>query len=236
MQLFHYKQVSSTQDLAKEYLIKGEIREPAVFIADSQTAGYGKQGRKFYSPADTGIYFSLAIPNFKYAKNKVGLLTPFIATKMVEVLAQYFPTFPFQIKWVNDLYLNRKKIAGILTEIAKNGLVIGIGLNLNTQTFPDNLKEKAASINQDVDKDKLTIDLINEIQKVTQDYIKADFLNKYRKLSCVIGNKIELKEGRKVITGIAENIDERGRLIVSVNGKPFAYASGEIDKVNFISK
>lgn len=90
MLVYRYDQVESTQDLAKDYL-KNKNKKIAAFVAQSQTNGYGKQGRFFYSPAQTEIYFSIAFPNFEIVQDKINLLTPCIATYVVDVLRKFYP-------------------------------------------------------------------------------------------------------------------------------------------------
>lgn len=231
MKIFNYNAVKSTQDLAKKYLEKNDTI--AAFVANNQTAGYGKQGRYFYSPANTGIYLSLAIPGFIPNKEKIGLLTPDIATKVVEVLQADFPNVDFKLKWVNDIYVNGKKIAGILTEIQTNGLVIGLGVNINTTFFPGDLNKRAGSISSSIyNKQKITSKIIAVILLATRDYNEGVFLEKYRKLSIVLNRQVKLKVGKKLICGTAIEIDDQGKLIVNVDGKLKSFSSGEIIKLD----
>lgn len=233
MRYFQYEQVKSTQDLAKKYLENKNEIQNAVFVAESQTNGYGKLNRSFYSPAKTGIYFSIAIPNFQLNQEKAGLLTPFVAIKMVHCLCHFFPQQAFQIKWVNDIYLNSRKVAGILTETHQNGLVIGIGININTTVFPKEITQKAGSIVHDsYDRAALTQSLIQSVVEAVQQYDQADFLNEYRSLSCVLNKRVQVKVGKRLVEGKTIAIDHAGRLVVESNGKALTFASGEISKVN----
>lgn len=145
MKKYVYQTVTSTQDLAKAYLKNGGL-EIACFLANQQTAGYGKRGRHFYSPADQGLYLSLVLPKFHFIKAKMSLLTPAVAMAIVEQLAVFYPDKDFVLKWVNDIYLDGKKIAGILTERLVKGLVIGVGINSAEERFPVQLQSKAGSL------------------------------------------------------------------------------------------
>ncbi|RVU70335.1 MULTISPECIES: biotin--[acetyl-CoA-carboxylase] ligase [Lactobacillus] len=232
MQEFWLAETPSTQDCAKEYL--QVHRENAVFIAEKQTAGYGKQGRSFYSPKDTGIYFSLALPDFNFLESKKSLLTPAIATAIVKVLAAEFPQLPFRIKWVNDLYLHGKKIAGILTEKVANDLVIGVGINLTTSHFPENLRSKAGSITQDqVNRDRLTKELFLAVKSATTHYLDLSFLELYRQKSLLLQQMVTLKLGRQKITGQVVAIDDQGKIGLKNNSGVHYYSSGEVVKVEF---
>lgn len=230
MKTFRYTQVTSTQDLARNYLPADEI---AAFVANSQTQSYGKQGRKFYSPKDTGIYFSVAFPNFTLNQEKAGLLTLKIATELVFILKKIFPDKDFKLKWVNDIYLNEKKIAGILTELVSGGLVVGVGINVQTQDFPETIKAKVGSITnkKNYDKNKLVSELLSAVKKATETYLDANFLSDYSTYSNVIGKTVLLQVGQNKIQGRVSEIDNLGRIVIERNGQKFAYSSGEISKL-----
>ncbi|MBP2057635.1 BirA family biotin operon repressor/biotin-[acetyl-CoA-carboxylase] ligase [Lactobacillus colini] len=229
MRIFNYDQVTSTQDLAKKYL--EHANQVAVFIANEQTAGYGKRGRDFYSPADSGLYYSLAIPNFQVDNDKIGLLTLNLATKIVKQLQEYFPKVNFSLKWVNDIYVNNKKVAGILAEGHNNGLVIGVGININTSNFPDELSTMVGSISEEkIDKQALIKLLITTTYAASQNYTHLN-LTEYKSLSNVINKQITLKIGKQKLVGKAVDIDKLGRLVVEVNGELRKFSSGEITKL-----
>lgn len=231
MQIYQYDQVESTQDLAKAYL-KNKNKKKAAFVAQSQTNGYGKQGRFFYSPAQTGIYFSVVFPDFKIMQNKINLLTPCIATYVVEALRRYFPQKDFRLKWVNDIYLENKKVAGILTEYENNGLIIGVGINIATHDFPEKIKFKAGYISDAFfEYKKMTIELLQAIELASKNYGQAQFMKQYRQLSWIIGKRVSLKLGKKEITGVVKTIDDAGKLVILSNSKLKSFSSGEVTKV-----
>ena len=134
--------VTSTNDLAKKEAREGR---PVLVAACQQTAGRGRRGRSFYSPAGTGLYFSLAFPWEEEVPPT--LLTPLAALAAAEVLEDLVEA-PIGIKWVNDLYLGGKKIAGILTEavtrLPKEAgvfLVLGLGNGLGEETLVELVAE-----------------------------------------------------------------------------------------------
>ena len=136
----------------------------------------------------------------------------------MECLQVFFPDKEFKLKWVNDIYLDGKKVAGVLTELSKDGLVVGVGINVQTRFFPEEIRKKAGGITSDhFDKEKLSDD---------------SFLKKYRQLSNVIGKNVVLEIGKRKITGLVDGIDNLGRLVIMSDGKETAYSSGEISKVN----
>lgn len=233
IEIKHYKVVESTQDLAKAYLKSG-YKKIAAFFAEGQTSGYGKQGRFFYSPKSTGIYFSLVVPDFKRGK-RINLLTPAVVTSIVSILKKFFPNKDFRIKWVNDVYLDGKKVGGILTENLQGGLVVGVGINLNTRDFPGELSEKATQITaEDIhsqDRIQLGEALIQASWEAIQSYEDGKFLKQYCKLSCLFGKKVELRIGKKIVTGEAITIDEDARLLVRVGDREVGFSSGEVTRV-----
>lgn len=233
MQIFQYQTVASTQDLAKKYLAE-KNKENAAFIAQEQTAGYGKRGRSFYSPAKTGIYLSVALPNFKLDVNHASLLTLAIGVEAVHVLQDRFSSNDFRLKWVNDIYLNDKKIAGILTEKTKFGLVIGIGINISTTNFPNEISNHVGSIiKENIATDLISKQLIEAVIQATKIYQSIDFLNKYRKISYLHNKKVTLKIGHQRITGQVVTIDDQGRIVIKDQNTVHHYSSGEVVKVEF---
>ncbi|NLA82298.1 MAG: biotin--[acetyl-CoA-carboxylase] ligase, partial [Clostridiaceae bacterium] len=138
-----YDTVSSTNDLAKAAARQGR----SVLIAScQQTAGRGRRGRSFFSPAGSGLYFSLAFP-WEREESPV-LLTTMAAVASAQALEELLD-LEIGIKWVNDLYYLKKKVAGILTEAVSRGkasyMVLGIGINLTPppQGFPPDIAPRA---------------------------------------------------------------------------------------------
>lgn len=234
MQIYKYHAVASTQDLAKEYLKKGHRK--AAFIAKTQTSGYGKRGRIFYSPAFKGIYLSIAIPSFKLDSAHSGLLTLAIGVKVVHVLQALVPQNALQLKWVNDIYLKGKKIAGILAEKTKDGLVIGLGVNIAPYSFPKEIADQVGSLNlENFDFDQISKNLVQAIKQATELYLDPAFLMEYRTRSYLTNQEVTLKIGHASVTGTVIDIDDQGRIVIASSQKIKAYSSGEVTKVNMKS-
>lgn len=231
MQIFRYQTVTSTQDLAKKYLA-AKKQKVAAFIAQEQTAGYGKRGRSFYSPAKTGIYLSLAFPNFQLKLEHAGLLTLAIGVAVVNVLKTKFSSYDFRLKWVNDIYLNDKKVAGILTEKTKVGLVVGIGINISTVSFPKEISDHVGSITSgNFAFNAISKQLVQAIVQATKTYQNTSFLDEYRQLFYLQNKIVTLKLGQKTITGQVVKVDNQGRLVIDHQGELTSYSSGEVTKV-----
>ena len=130
--LIRYAITDSTNTRAKEYINSGDEPIPALFIADGQTDGRGRMGRSFYSPEQTGLYATLL---FKAPKSEDRLLslTSLAAVAAAEAIDELLGV-SVEIKWVNDLYKNGRKVAGILAEsferYSQRYIALGIGINL----------------------------------------------------------------------------------------------------------
>lgn len=237
MQFHTFDQIDSTNAEAKR--IGQQIdtfKQPQVFIANHQTGGYGRLSRDFYSPKDTGLYISFLIPTTG-AEFNPGLLTTMTAVASAEIIEKFF-SVKLYIKWVNDLILNNRKVGGILAEAITNpqtnqitGVVIGIGVNLNTQKFPDDIKQIAVSLSDQVDSQNQT-DFVSEFIinffKHLNTYQTADFMKQYREKSSVIGKQVRVQLQNHTVTGMVSDIDNEGALILKTNQQELKITSGEI--------
>ena len=147
---------------------------------------------------------------------------------------------PEQIKWVNDIYLGNRKICGILAEgipNAKTGIpdfvVVGIGINVNTTVFPDDIKNKAASIGVSCDRNRMIAAVINKLLPLYENMSDTSFMDEYRKKSIVIGKNVEFEHESSTLHGVAIGIANNGGLIVNTeDGREFTITSGIVE-MNF---
>ena len=149
LDIVYFDKIDSTNSEAKRNIISG-FREKRLYIASCQTDGRGRMGRSFYSPPKTGIYLSFAFPAPEIV-NDVVSLTSKSAVAVTEAI-ESLTDIALKIKWVNDIYLAGKKICGILSESIvtdRNYIIIGIGINLSTNSFPDEIASSAGSLNCD---------------------------------------------------------------------------------------
>lgn len=167
MKIKHYKSLISTQDLAKKI---GERKKPwTVILTDEQTGGRGKEKRGWHSPKG-GLYFSIILPKSKIEDlQTLTILAAFIVAKVIK---ENFNLEPF-IKLPNDVWVQGKKIGGILTEnvIGKEVKfsVMGIGLNTNIEKFPENLENIATSLKielgKEIDNEKILKEIVKELKE-----------------------------------------------------------------------
>lgn len=236
-----YDSVTSTNSEAKRLALEGAA-DGTLVVSGQQTAGRGRLGRSFYSPKE-GIYLSVIIrPRFDVSKSV--LITCAAAVAVAESVKEIAGK-DSRIKWVNDVYVDDRKVCGILTEGITDfesgqieAVIIGIGVNTDVSNFPDDLKRIAGAVDGDYSASELagaiasrTIDYAHTIEERT-------FIDSYRSMSTVIGKKITVYKGQyKVnpedeiegVTAEVKNIDNDGRLIVVYeDGTEEALSSGEI--------
>ncbi len=219
--ILFFETLDSTSTYAKQNA--ATLPLPSLIIANEQTAGRGRRGNSFFSPKDTGLYMTLI---FSAPENQ-ELLTPAAAVSVCRVLENH--GIKAKIKWVNDIFTENKKVCGILSErFLINGMAIiaiGIGINLTTAEFPEDLKS-AGSINLECNK----IALAEEISEALLFQIKeSDTVEEYRKRLLILGNEIEFFRNGIRYTAEAVDINELCNLIIKhPDGKTETLSSGEI--------
>ena len=237
-----FKTINSTNTYLKEYLGVHSLTQPLAVIAEKQTNGYGRFKRDFYSPEHSGIYLSLAVPLNNQPLNP-SLVTTSIAIGVIHALQKFFPEQDFSVKWVNDLYIGHKKIAGILTEatadlesLAPTELVIGVGINLTTQDFPKELKSKVQAISDKLPTDLniIAAELINNLLSVLTDYEDGHYLQEYRQRLNLMGKQIDMQVGPELTHGEVVDLSNDGGLVVKDKQNHLqTYYSGKIQKIYF---
>ena len=237
-----FKTINSTNTYLKEYLSVHSLTQPLAVVAEKQTNGYGRFKRDFYSPEHGGIYLSLAVPLNNQPLNP-SLVTTSIAIGVIHALQKFFPEQDFSVKWVNDLYIGHKKIAGILTEatadlesLAPTELVIGVGINLTTQDFPEELKSKVQAISDKLptDLNVIAAELINNLLSVLTDYEDGHYLQEYRQRLNLMGKQIDMQVGPELTHGEVVDLSNDGGLVVKDKQNHLqTYYSGEVQKIYF---
>ncbi len=230
--------VDSTNNICRE-LETEKAPNGTTVIADRQTAGKGRIGRHFVSPSGKGVYLSVLVrPNFSLS------FAPMITAAAACAAAEAVETFcggQVMIKWVNDLYMNGKKICGILTE-ASLGLemrmldcaVIGIGINVRKvgDSFDSDLKKTATSIEDEtglvINRNRLCAELLNKLEIYLGRIEDRSFLIRYREREMLTGNIITANVGTETIVGEALGIGDNANLIVRMpSGEIRELSSGE---------
>ena len=219
---------TSTNDLAKLYANQNSTT-PAIFISEEQIAGRGRLGRKFVSPSKTGLYISLCLfPTI--ALEDLSLITCATAVACVETIEQLTGK-SLNIKWVNDLFYQDKKVGGILTEVISDfesqqvqSLIVGMGINLidSPQSFPEELHSVVGSIfsskeeynESSFNRNHFIAQFLEKWTFYYQNLSKREFIESYKEHSNVIGKFVNVFEGNQTYSAYAKDIDENGHLII----------------------
>ncbi len=241
----YFPSVDSTNNIARAKAVDG-ISEGYAAIAGNQTKGRGRRGRNFYSPSDTGIYMSLLLRPKNCPPIQATKLTSLAAVAVCEAIEKVAEK-KADIKWVNDVFIDGKKVCGILTE-ASVGLednsieyaIVGIGLNVDTPEggFPENISKIAGAIFDDSAdaegviadrKNRLAAEVLNSFMKYYEEFPKTGFADEYRKRCFVIGKEITVMSGEGLRTAVALGVDDEFHLDVRYDdGSTDNLSSGEI--------
>ena len=227
--------VDSTNDYAKKKA--KELVDGSVIISLEQVKGKGRRGRSFHSGKGDGIYLSIILkPGFEPAK------APFITSIAGAALVNTFNKFNIQtkVKWPNDVLINGKKVAGILTEMSADMefieyIVLGVGINVSGLEFPSELKNIATSLKlegYDVKKLSIIWQFIYEFELLYNLYLNentSEVVNILKNNSSVIGKQINVHYMNEVESAIAVDINNQGALIIKTQeGEVKELSSGEI--------
>lgn len=232
IQVSYNEKSISTQKDAKENILTNP-KTPQLYLAPKQEMAKGRMNRPFFTSENGGIYMSLHLkPNVHYSD-----LEPFtmMAASSITKAISRLTGIDTQIKWVNDIYLGQKKIAGIITEAitsVETGLItdviIGIGLNFFIKDFPDDLNSKAGSLFS-VQPTVTRNQLIIEIWKLFTEIPVKDHIKVYKDKSLVLNRQVTLMENDTLISGKAIAITDEGHLVIRLeSGQEKILRSGEI--------
>ncbi|RLF61412.1 MAG: biotin--[acetyl-CoA-carboxylase] ligase [Thermoplasmata archaeon] len=221
-----YKEVESTNDVAKELAMEG-ASEGTTVIAEKQTKGRGRYGKQWISP-EGGVYLSIVLRP-KIDPEESPKIT-FIAGVAVAKAIRELYNIDAKIKWPNDVLIREKKVCGILTEIKVTDLVnfviLGIGINANVKVeeFPREIREGATSlmkeVGKEIDIDKLIDKVLKNIEFYYSIFKKDGFdriLQEWSKLSATLWRKVRITTKSGTVEGTAIGIDKNGSLIVETS-------------------
>ncbi len=220
--------VTSTNDIVKKFILQGDKTDSQEMLAaaEMQTAGRGRQGKSFYSPKGSGLYFTLAL---RPKNDDLTLITSALAAAVSQSIDTVC-SCETQIKWVNDIYLSGRKICGILAELAGGAVIAGIGINVTTEDFPDDIRSRAGSLGSGVDRNLLAAAIADRVFQLCDDIDgnAAEILKYCERRSCVIGKEIEFTDGDVCYCGKAVALDEKGGLVVFTETGERILRGGEI--------
>jgi BirA family biotin operon repressor/biotin-[acetyl-CoA-carboxylase] ligase len=233
-------EVGSTNDLAKEMANYG-ASEGTIVIAETQTAGRGRLGRKWFSPKG-GLYFSVILRPKVNIKESVGLAFA-AGLAVAEVLHEKYELH-VETKWPNDVLVNGRKVCGILSEMKTKGekvnyAVIGLGINANVnvkEEFPEELRTIATSLENELGKkvrlQELLRVLLEKLDSIYEQFLKEGFtwvVREWKKYADFIGGTVKVAGDAEKLCGLALDVDDDGALVIGLeNGTVKRFFVGDV--------
>ncbi len=237
--IHHHAVLASTNDEAQR-LAKAGAAHGEVVIADKQTAGRGRRGRGWVSPARVNLHLSVILRP-ELPPQRAPELVSLVAVAAAETLLGF--DVPVGIKWPNDLEADGRKIGGILLDLSAEAgrihfVVVGLGLNLNAsrEDFPEEVRDVATSIRLQhggpVSRAEAAASLLGDLERWLDRFEAEGFepvRARYSELSSILGQPVRLIEAERTLEGVAESIDESGALIVrKQDGSVERFLSGDV--------
>jgi len=235
----YFTEITSTNDVVKELAAKG-AKEGTVVLAETQTHGKGRIGRRWLSPKG-GIWFSVILrPNIS-AKDSYQL-TFMAAVAVAKTIRKMFKVNT-EIKWPNDVLVNKRKVCGILTETSIRGdvvdfAVVGVGVNANVDltSFSEELRASVTSLDAEVkgvvDRERFLCALLEELENYYEMVLQRRFalvLEEWKSLTTLFGTDVEVTSFEGRIKGVASGIDRNGALEVLLkNGTVRKISTGDV--------
>ena len=220
-----YLENTDSTNVQVKYLAEKGAARGTVVVAESQSAGRGRRGRKWESPAGSNLYFSLLLRE-NIVPEKASMLTLVMGLAVREAIAQVCGIEP-KIKWPNDIVIDGRKIAGILTEMffeedKSAYVIIGTGINIKAQNFAPQLEDKAAFLEntckEPVSRETLLAKILECFEEKMSLFIKTMDLSlvrdNYNAALVNCGREVRVLDPAGEYTGIAQGINEEGELLV----------------------
>lgn len=241
-----YDEIDSTNTEAKRRLYSSDVKDFTVIVSDMQKGGRGRTGKSFASPKGSGVYFSIILhPKDFYDFSYFDLTTVKAAVAVAEGIKEATGKVA-QIKWVNDLFINGRKICGILSELdadfesrSVKSVIVGIGINVNEpkdDSFKD-LKDIAGYIGTDVIRNEILSSILNAFYENHYEKKDKEIIEYYKTHSLVIGKDLTFELNGKKYTAKGVDINDKGNLIVDTGEKRITLSSGEVSiKGDFYKK
>ncbi|MBQ8110430.1 MAG: biotin--[Clostridia bacterium] len=231
-----HERLDSTNTRAKALAATGAPHGYLV-IAESQSGGRGRFGRQFFSPEHSGVYMTYVLRPDLPAQQAVTItsMAAVAVARAIEAVADV----DVKIKWVNDLYIDDRKVCGILCEASmdfESGqleyAVLGIGINVAKMEFPEELRDIATSIGnacgREISRSRLIAEISNQLEALYGQLESREFMAESRARSNVIGRDVLVLRGEERFVARALDIDDQGRLVIRTESGVSRVGSGEI--------
>jgi BirA family biotin operon repressor/biotin-[acetyl-CoA-carboxylase] ligase len=241
--LEYHDAIDSTNTRALELAAQGESRLPLLVLANRQHAGRGRGSNRWWG-GDGALTFSLLISTSaaEVPQKNWPLISLTTALAVSQVLEERLPTAMVRIKWPNDVYVNARKLCGILVETSANrsdALVVGVGVNVNNSLdqAPPELRSMATSLvdlaRRTFDRTELLIDVLRGLSEFLP-LLSGDswqLADAWRQRCCLHGRTVQLDKGSRTVIGVCQGIDDEGALLLLAEGGVERCFGGVITKV-----
>ena len=239
-----FSTIESTNDVASAIAQSGDC-EGAVVIADAQTAGRGRRGHTWFSPAGSGLYVSIVLTpaRARVERDRATTLLPLAAGVALAEAVDLMTALRIEIKWPNDLLIARRKLGGILAEAVTaralntvDAVVLGYGINVGAMAYPPELSDRATSLESELDRPveraQLWVETLAAISRRYEDLLDGRFdaiLDAWRERAPASrGARVTWNTPGGLQAGVTEGIDNRGALLVRVGDCTERIVAGEI--------
>jgi len=228
-------ETDSTNRIAKELAVGG-APEGTLVVAKRQSKGKGRLGRSFFSP-EGGIYMSMVLRP-KISAEKALLITTCGAVAVARAIERVSGCTT-GIKWVNDIFVNGRKVCGILAEAGLSGnteypdyVVLGIGINVKQQSVPEELKNIVGCLEDTaqshISNEELIVAVWEEFAMLYQNLSTAVYMEEYKARSILIGREVTVLAAEGDYRAGVTDIDKDGHLIIERDGREFGLSCGEV--------
>ena len=218
--VYRFETLDSTSTECRRRYAAGETR--CLVLAEAQTAGRGRSGKRFYSPAGAGLYMSLMFP---VAAGAEGLITPYAAVCAARAVEK-LTGLSCGIKWVNDLFFEERKVCGILAERLGGCVILGVGINLTRAAVPEELRDIMGCLGWAGEREPLAAEIVDGL--LAWPVEDTAYMEEYRRRSVVLGRRVRFRWNGAETDGIAVGIAGDGALEVDTGAGRVVLRSGEV--------
>jgi BirA family biotin operon repressor/biotin-[acetyl-CoA-carboxylase] ligase len=240
-EIIFFDSIPSTNDKAFEIAMERENPEGLLVVADKQTRGRGRLGRNWISPAGVNLYFTVIVQP-PFSPEEASIISLAAPVAVVTAIRKY-TGLPAQIKWPNDILIKDKKAGGILLEMKSmrnrtHLVAVGIGINVNmpVDALPSEIRTLSTSLKTEtgapVNRVALLKEILNELGRSYKFLLtgnKRALINEWIRLNSTIGNTVTIRNQERIISGVADSINDKGELRVRLSsGKIETVRAGDV--------
>ncbi|OGU27109.1 MAG: biotin--[acetyl-CoA-carboxylase] ligase [Ignavibacteria bacterium GWA2_35_9] len=238
--IIYIDETPSTNSFLLDPAISGNTNG-TILIAEKQIKGRGRKDRQWYSTKGLNLTFSILLTNKKYFTKRFNLINFATALSTAIAIENLFQSRT-ELKWPNDVLINKKKVAGVLIESTSKGekierVVIGIGINVNQTSFQGSFNVQPTSLKNEtggtVIRETLLAELLNVFEETLEQVISNYkwILKEWKQRCGMIGERISVSDGEKTKNGIFDDIDENGFMILKNKDKVEKIYFGDVSIV-----